>query len=56
MNGIAEDNVAIHGFVSQGYLKSNANNFLTETDSGSFQYNDMGINFQYLAGEKVAVS
>lgn len=38
--------IAIHGFVSQGYLKSDDNNFLTaETEDGSFQFNEMGINF-----------
>ncbi len=36
----------IHGFVSQGYLKSDDNNFLTaETEDGSFQFNEVGINF-----------
>lgn len=41
---LAED-VEIHGFISQGYLKTNQNNFLAETDDGSFQFNEMGINF-----------
>ncbi len=35
----------IHGFVSQGYLKSEGNNFLTaDTNDGSFQFNEVGIN------------
>ncbi|MBU0992287.1 MAG: hypothetical protein KJ737_07310, partial [Proteobacteria bacterium] len=37
--------VDIHGFISQGYLKSDNNNFLSETEDGSFQFNEMGINF-----------
>ena len=39
------ENVNIHGFISQGYLKTNQNNYLAETDDGSFQFNEMGINF-----------
>ncbi len=37
--------VAIHGFLSQGYLKSNDINFLADTEDGTFQFNEMGINF-----------
>ncbi len=37
--------IEIHGFISQGYMKSNENNFLADTKDGTFQYNDMGINF-----------
>lgn len=51
----AEDAVAIHGFVAQGYMKSTDNNFLTETDQGSFQYNEMGLNFGYDTGGNVKI-
>ncbi|MDM8535433.1 hypothetical protein QUF70_01630 [Desulfobacterales bacterium HSG17] len=37
--------IDIHGFISQGYLKSDDNNFLAETEDGSFQFNEIGINF-----------
>ncbi len=37
--------VDIHGFISQGYLKSDHNNFLADTEDGTFQFNEMGINF-----------
>ncbi len=37
--------VDIHGFISQGYLKSDDNNYLADTEDGSFQFNEMGINF-----------
>ena len=40
-----QDTVDIHGFISQGYLKSDQNNFLAETEEGSFQFNEMGLNF-----------
>lgn len=39
------DNVDIHGFISQGYLKSTDNNFFAETEDGTPQFNEMGINF-----------
>lgn len=37
--------VEIHGFVSQGYLQSSANNYLAATEKGTFEFNEMGINF-----------
>jgi len=39
------ENMHIHGFISQGYIQSDKNNYLAETEDGSFQYNEMGINF-----------
>ncbi len=38
--------IQIHGFVSQGWLKSDNNNYyFADTEDGSFQFNEMGINF-----------
>jgi hypothetical protein len=37
--------IEIHGFISQGYLQSDENNYLADTEDGSFQYNELGINF-----------
>ncbi len=37
--------VDIHGFISQGYLKTDKNNYLADTEDGSFQFNELGINF-----------
>ncbi len=39
--------VAIHGFVSQGYLKTDDVNYLAETKKGTYQFNEVGINFNY---------
>jgi hypothetical protein len=40
------DQIQIHGFISQGYLKSAEHDFwYTETKDGTFQFNEMGINF-----------
>lgn len=40
--------VDIHGFISQGYLKSTDNDYMADTEDGTFQYNEMGINFTIL--------
>ena len=38
--------VDIHGFVSQGYLQSDENNFImAQTKEGTFEFNELGINF-----------
>jgi len=39
-----EDVVAIHGFISQGYMQSTANNFFGDTEDGTFKFNEFGIN------------
>ncbi|MDD2943546.1 MAG: hypothetical protein PHC51_11355 [bacterium] len=42
---MAQGQVEIHGFVSQGYLVTDRNNFLGKTDgAGSFDYNEVGVN------------
>lgn len=47
------EDVAIHGFVSQGYIKSSDNNFLADTEDGTFQSNEMGINFSKKLAESL---
>ena len=37
--------LSIHGFISQGYLISNDNNYLAQTEDGSFEFNESAINF-----------
>ena len=41
----AEEEVAIHGFLSQGYLKTSGNNYLARTKSGSWEYAEAAVNF-----------
>lgn len=36
--------VDVHGFVSQGFLKSTHNNYLAETTGGSFEFTEVGLN------------
>lgn len=37
--------VDIHGFISQGYLQSDENNFFANTKDGSFELKDVGVSF-----------
>ena len=40
------DQLQVHGFVSQGFLKSDKNKFLyADTEDGSFEFNEVGISF-----------
>ena len=34
----------IHGFLSQGYLQSDHNNFLADTEEGTFEFREYAIN------------
>jgi len=38
-------NIDIHGFISQGYMKSWNNNHLPNSKDGTFELNEIGINF-----------
>ena len=35
--------IEIHGFVSQGFLKSGENNIFADTEDGTFQFNEFGM-------------
>lgn len=39
------NNIAMHGFLSQGYLKTDENNYMAHTEDGTFQFNEFGLNF-----------
>jgi len=42
------ENIHIHGFISQGYMVSDRNNYLANTHKGTFEFNDAAINFSRL--------
>ena len=48
--------VVIHGSVSQGYLKSNCNNYLAQTEEGTFEFNETAINFSVQPVEKLHIA
>src|ERR1700694_5889855 len=37
--------IEVHGFASQGFIKTNGNNYLAESGRGSFEFTEVGINF-----------
>lgn len=39
------EHIDVHGFISQGYLSSDGNNVFADTEEGSFQFNEIGMNF-----------
>ncbi len=47
--------VTIHGFVSQGYLKSDDNNYVADTEDGTTEFNEIGVNFSAPMAEKLSV-
>ncbi len=44
--GAAEvGDINIHGFISQGYITTSDNNFMGNTEDGTFEFNEIGVNF-----------
>ncbi len=43
---LGQGKVDIHGFITQGYLVTDENNFMADTEgNGSFQYSEAGVTF-----------
>ncbi len=40
-----QNDIQMHGFSSQGYLKSTENNYLGDSKEGSWEFNEIGVNF-----------
>jgi len=51
----AQDDLMIHGLVSQGYLLSSDNNFLTYSENGSTEFTETVVNFQKQLDDKLRV-
>lgn len=49
----SQESIAMHGFVSQGYLKSSANNYFSETKDGTFEFNEIGVNFSSIISDNL---
>lgn len=48
--------VDIHGFISQGYLKTTDNNFIADSKDGTFEFNEIGINFSNKLSDRMRFS
>ncbi|HEY0707179.1 MAG TPA: hypothetical protein VGG33_10290, partial [Polyangia bacterium] len=42
-----------HGFVSQGFLKSTGNHYLARSKRGSFEFNEVGLNFTKVINDRL---
>ena len=49
------DEIQIHGLVSQGYLRSTDNNYLADTEDGSFEFSEAIVNFSTQVSENLRV-
>jgi len=38
------EEIAVHGFASTGYMKSDHNNYLVQSETGSFEFTEAGLN------------
>ncbi len=47
------DKIDIHASLSQGYLLSDANNWVANTEDGSFGYNEFALNASYQISDKL---
>jgi hypothetical protein len=45
----------LHGFVSQGFIKTNENNMFGESKDGSFEFNEFALNFRTNVSERLSV-
>lgn len=52
---LSEPPVDIHGFVSQGFLKTTHNNYLAETEGGSFEFTEVGLNVTKVITDQLRV-
>src|SRR5437879_1508808 len=45
----------VHGFISQGYLLTSANDYLAESSRGSFEFSEVGLNFTLPATDRLTL-
>lgn len=45
----------VHGFISQGFLYTSANNYLSNTSDGSFRFSEAGLNFTLPAADRLTI-
>lgn len=45
--------IDVHGFVSQGFLLTSANDYLADSSRGSFEFSEVGVNFTLPATDRL---
>jgi len=53
--GAEEFEIHVHGYISQGFMFSNHNNYLANTKNGTFQFNELGLNVSTEPSDKLRV-
>ena len=51
-----EDSFQLHGFLTLGYVKTSANSFFGDSESGSLDYSELGLNASYRFNPQLLVS
>jgi len=49
------EGVDIHGFISQGYLYSTNNNWMGASENGTWQFNELGLNFTSMLTNRLRI-
>jgi hypothetical protein len=47
--------IDVHGFVSQGFIKTTENNYLADSKRGSFEFTEVGLNFTKNLSDRMRV-
>lgn len=47
--------IEVHGFVSQGFIKTTANDYLADSKNGSFEFSEVGLNFTKALTDRMRV-
>lgn len=55
INLFSMEELQVHGFISQGFMKSDKNNYLTNSSNGSYEFMETGINFNKAVNEKIYI-
>lgn len=50
------DDLQVHGFVTQGFVHTTNNRFFGDSDDGSFDFTELGVNLSYRAAPSVLLS
>ena len=50
------DGLQVHGFLTQGYVNTTANNFFGDSEDGSFEFRELGVNASYRLASSVLIS
>src|SRR6187399_37620 len=52
---VGEQALEVHGFVSQGFIKTTNNNYLAKSERGSFEFVEAGVNFTKPLSDRLRV-